>query len=79
MNIVVYKGKDHCPWCDKAKDLLSSKGLTYTERAIGIDIDVVDFRAKFPGILTVPFITIDDEWVRGFEKLTEWLDARMFY
>ena len=78
MNIIVYSGAD-CPWCDKAKALLSSKGLAYTECLINVDIELVDFRTKFPGVLTVPFITIDDEWVRGFEKLTAWLDARMIY
>ena len=35
---VIYS-RDNCPWCERAKSLLESKGLSYEELKLGIDYD----------------------------------------
>lgn len=73
-NILVYT-KDNCPYCDRAKNLLRSKGQTYTEMNIGRDITREEFVSTFPGVMTVPFIIIDGERVGGYNDLTEWYNS----
>ena len=60
----------YCPFCTRAKNLLKSKGVAFTE----IDVTNDDaLRAKMVemagGRRTVPEIFIDDRIVGGFEEL----------
>ena len=72
MNIEVY-GRADCVYCNMAKDLLNKKGLQYTEHVVGSTITREAFLTKFPGVRTVPQITIDGQLVGGYDKLTEWM------
>ena len=51
-----------CPWCDKAKRLLTLKEIGYTE-----------VNGKFDGWPTVPYIEIDGKPIGGFVELTRHL------
>ncbi len=69
MKVVVYT-KTHCPYCDRAKALLKSKGQKYEE--INLDNDqkqFSDLMAK-TGMKTVPQIFINDKCVGGFQELS---------
>lgn len=68
-NIIVYSS-NRCPYCDRAKDLLSSKDLEYSE--VRVDLDPAEFEnmlAKSNGRRTVPQIFINDHHVGGFDDL----------
>ena len=60
---------NYCPYCDRAKKLLTSKGYKYTE------IDAQDDQARQAmveragGRMTVPQIFIGDTHVGGFDDL----------
>lgn len=61
-----------CPFCDKAKQLLSKWSIPYEE--IRIDIDQAglrEFAQATNGARTVPQITIDGVCIGGFTELTE--------
>jgi len=73
MKVIVYT-KDNCPYCVKAKQLLSIKNVDYNEVVIGQDIVREDFMSLFPDVRTVPLIIIDDEKVGGYEQLREYID-----
>ncbi|MFM7009151.1 MAG: glutaredoxin domain-containing protein [Betaproteobacteria bacterium] len=68
--IFVYS-KDNCPWCVKAKELLTAKGLEYTEFKFGEDFDADGLRSLLgpDRKLTVPQVFFDDELVGGYEDL----------
>jgi glutathione-dependent peroxiredoxin len=70
MKIDLYTKPD-CPWCDKAKELLTSKGFEYNELVVGKDYQKEDLQAKLPFItrMTVPRIFVDDEHIGGYEEL----------
>lgn len=69
--IVVY-GKDNCVFCEKAKDLLQSKGLSYEYIDVYEDDSaLVMFRER--GFKTVPQIWIDHHHVGGYTELVEYL------
>ena len=67
-NVEVYS-KKQCPYCDRAKLLLGSKGIAYRE------IDITDDEALTIEMVqrsqqrTVPQIFIADEAVGGYDQL----------
>ena len=67
-NVEVYS-KKQCPFCDRAKLLLGSKGIDYRE------IDITDDEALTIEMVqrsrqrTVPQIFIDDEAIGGYDHL----------
>ena len=69
MSIIVYS-KDHCPYCVKAKGLLTRKGKSFTEVDISRDPDKMqEMLAKSGGRKTVPQIFIGDTHVGGCDDL----------
>ena len=74
MKAIVWS-KDHCPYCDHAKNLLKLKGIEYEERNINQGYDREDLLAAVPNARTVPQIFLGEEYVGGFtelkKKLTE--------
>jgi len=83
-NYQVYKGNKmkailwsryHCPYCDQAKALLTSKGIQFEEKKIGDGYTKEELLEAVPNARTVPQIFLDGELVGGFtelrKKLTE--------
>ena len=70
--ILVYT-KDNCPYCVRAKALLSSRSMEYMERRIGIDITRDEFLEAFPNARTVPQIVFDGELIGGYDDLVKHL------
>lgn len=73
-SVIVYT-TDDCPYCRRAKDLLSRKGIPFKE------IDLTNDAAKREevenryGWMTVPVIVIDGKCIGGSDELYE-LDRR---
>lgn len=74
--------KPACPYCDKAKALLQIKNLPF--KVINLDVgqtqidgeeymSVPDFKAKLPGVSSVPQIFYDDVLIGGFNQLDSYL------
>ena len=68
MKAIVWS-KNHCPYCDQAKNLLTLKGIEYEERNINDGWDKEDLLAAVPNARTVPQIFLDEELVGGFNEL----------
>ena len=74
-DIVIYT-KTHCPYCDKAKQLLNIKGAQYREINVGNDpVAREDLTIKANGRKTVPQIFIDDRHIGGCDDLMALNDA----
>ena len=68
--IEIYSGVG-CPYCDRAKELLTRKGASYVEYDIRRDSskrEEMDARTK--GAKTIPQIFIDDKLIGGFDNLS---------
>ncbi|NVK24534.1 MAG: glutathione peroxidase [Gammaproteobacteria bacterium] len=65
---VVVISKLDCPYCIKAKALLTEKGLSFDELVEGKDITAAGLRAV-SGSETVPQIFIDGQHIGGSDKL----------
>lgn len=72
--IIVYS-KDDCPWCDKAKDLLTKNGLPYTLLMYGVDYTKEDLQNKLgPNAkLTTPQIFFNGELIGGYQELDAYM------
>jgi glutaredoxin 3 len=68
MKAIVWS-KYHCPYCDQAKALLTSKGIAFEERKIGDGFTKEELLEAVPTARTVPQIFLDDEYVGGFNEL----------
>ena len=56
--IIIYT-KDNCPACVQAKSQLKQAGTEFKEINIGKDITAEEFKAKFPGVRTVPYTLVE--------------------
>lgn len=68
-NVVIYT-KDYCPYCHRAKALLDSKGVSYTEYDIGRQPELRDeMIEKAGGRTTVPQIFINNAHIGGCDDM----------
>ena len=72
MKAIVWS-KPSCPWCDRAKTLLTSEDLEYKEFDLSDDKLRAEFYSKIGNdVKTVPQIFIDNERVGGYQDLVRW-------
>jgi len=64
--------KPGCPYCTKAKEMLSNHGISYDEISVGHDTNLRSVRA-ITGKDTVPQIFINGEHIGGSEELESYL------
>jgi len=68
MKAIVWS-KYNCVFCDQAKALLKSKGISFEEKKIGDGYTKEDLLESVPTARTVPQIFLDDEYIGGFNEL----------
>jgi len=69
--ITVYS-KPQCPYCDKAKHLLTSLGLQYEEKVVTKDLSIDElFKALGKQVKTIPQIVMNDTHIGGYNELKE--------
>ncbi|MEQ9518897.1 MAG: glutaredoxin 3 [Parvibaculum sp.] len=68
-NVTIYSTM-MCPYCHRAKQLLTSKGVSYKEIDVGMDADLRrEMEKKSGGAYTVPQIFVGSEHVGGCDDL----------
>ncbi|MBL0725374.1 MAG: glutaredoxin 3 [Alphaproteobacteria bacterium] len=68
--IIVYY-KKYCPFCDRAKSLLNSKGVKYEVKDIASsNLTLKEFAIDAKGARTVPQILINGNLIGGFDDLS---------
>jgi len=68
MKTIVWS-KYHCPYCDQAKALLTSKGIQFEERKIGDGYTKEELLEAIPTARTVPQIILNGQLIGGFTEL----------
>ncbi len=66
--VVIYSTPT-CPYCKRAKDYLSRKGISYTDINVAQDKEKAKEMTQKSGQMSVPVIIIDDEIVVGFNQV----------
>jgi len=67
-NIIIYS-TSYCPYCVRAKDLLTRKGLSFTEILIDEDDQKREEMIAKTNRMTVPQIFIGEQHVGGYDDL----------
>lgn len=67
-NIIIYSS-DHCPYCVRAKDLLTRLGASFQEIRVDLDPVAKERMMALSGRRTVPQIFIGDLHVGGCDDL----------
>lgn len=80
MNVIIYS-KHGCPWCDRAKALLSQYKFSYSEKILNQDYIKEDLQLILgpEKKLTVPQIVIDDKLVGGYGDLLEYFENHFIF
>ncbi len=65
--VVIYSTPT-CPYCKRAKDYLSRKGIPYTDINVAEDREKAKEMIQKSGQMGVPVITINNEVVVGFNQ-----------
>lgn len=73
MKAVVWS-KNNCPFCDRAKALLTLKGIEFEERKIGEGYSKEDLLEAVPNARTVPQIFLNEKLIGGFVELRQYLE-----
>ena len=61
----------YCGYCDKAKNLLKSKNIDFTEIELKTQEDRINLVEKANGRKTVPQIFINDKLIGGYDDLNK--------
>ena len=72
---IITRSVPPCDYCDKAKALLDSKGIAYTEYDLSANEGSIEL-FKILGYKTIPVITIDDQVIGGWVELINYLKPR---
>ena len=67
--------KDHCPYCDQAKTLLTQRRIQFEEKKIGHGYTLQDLLEVVPNARTAPQIFLDEDYVGGFTELKQKLES----
>jgi glutaredoxin len=72
--ITIYS-KPNCPWCERAKTILTEQNLSYTELVLGSDYTRDELQELLPNVerLTVPQIFIEGDYIGTYEDLKLYL------
>ena len=57
-----------CPWCHRAKEYLSQKGIPYVDYDVAQDRDKAKEMIEKSKQMGVPVITVDGEVIVGFNQ-----------
>jgi glutaredoxin len=70
MQVTIYT-KDSCPYCTKAKMLLTNKNISYNEMKLNEDFTRETLLEIFPQAKTFPIIVVDGFNIGGYEQLNQ--------
>ena len=70
MHIEIYT-KDYCPYCHRAKKILDTRGLAYSEYDVTFDPDGQREMVERTNGLTVPQIIINGKPIGGSDELVD--------
>ena len=69
-NVEIYSKPD-CPYCSKAKQLLTTMNIPFTEQKLGVDFTREIILEKFPHAKSYPVIVLDGFHIGGYTQLVE--------
>jgi len=72
MNFIVYS-RNGCPYCTKVKQVLSLKGLPFSEQVLDRNFSRSEFYSKFGNRSTFPQVIMDGQNLGGCTETVKYL------
>ena len=72
---IITRSVPPCAYCERAKALLDSKGIAYTEYDLSANEGSIEL-FKILGYKTIPVITQGDRVIGGYDDLVKYLKPR---
>lgn len=69
MSMIKIYGKTNCPWCVRAKKLVSRYGLKYEYYDVGMQKYYDELKEAVPDLKTVPQVFWDGRHLGGYNEL----------
>lgn len=66
--VTLYVSQNCGEWCDRARALLTGRGIPFSETELATEEDVNAFRALFGGDPLVPAATVGNRQLKGFAE-----------
>lgn len=76
--LAVIWSKFQCPYCDKAKNLLKMRNVTFEERKIGDGWTKEELLEAVPDARSVPQIFLGEKYIGGYDQLVKYIDETGF-
>ena len=67
--------KPSCPYCTKAKQLLNTLNIPFTEQVLLKDFTREYIVEKFPNAKTFPIVVVDGFHIGGYNQLVEKINS----
>lgn len=77
-NKVIVYSKPLCPYCDKAKALLSRMNIEFENKMLDTDFTREDLMEVAPTARTFPQVFINGKNVGGYEQLKTYIETTNF-
>jgi len=75
MYTIITRSVPPCAYCEKAKALLDSEGIAYTEYDLSANEGSIEL-FKILGCKTIPVITQGDRVIGGYDDIVKYLKPR---
>ena len=71
MNHVEIYSKENCPYCNKAKQLLTTMGIPVSEQKLDRDFTREILLERYPHAKSYPVVVVDGFHIGGYTQLVE--------
>jgi glutaredoxin len=68
--------KDNCPFCNRAKQLLNTMNISFSEQKLDRDFTREFLLEKFPNAKTYPVVVVDGFHIGGYTQLAEMVNTQ---
>lgn len=68
--------KENCPYCTRAKQLLSTMNISFNEQKLDRDFTRETILQKFPNAKTYPIVVVDGFHIGGYTQLAEMVNTQ---
>jgi glutaredoxin 3 len=74
MGSVVIWSKPNCPYCSRAKNVLTSHGIQFEEKMLDRDFTREILQEQYPTAKTFPVVVVDGFYIGGYSQLAQKLN-----
>lgn len=75
MNVVIWS-KPNCPYCSRAKNVLTINNIQFKEKMLDVDFTREILLEQYPTAKTFPVVVIDGFYIGGYAQLAEKLNEQ---